>query len=76
MQFKKDEDRLEIIAEWCGWQNGRKGWHSTDREGLQQTQKVGLGEPNEFQHSKVQGFEAGPEESQAYILTGRSNPSE
>ena len=32
-----------------------------------QAQKVGPGEPNEVQHSKVQGFTLGPEESQAHI---------
>ena len=37
---------------------------------------LGLGESNEVQHSKVQGFALGPEESQAYIQTGRSSPSE
>ena len=36
--------------------------------------KVGLGESNEFQHSKIRGFSLVLEESQAYIQTGRNNP--
>ena len=35
---------------------------------------VGPGESNEVQHSKVQCFAFGPEESQAYIQTGMSSP--
>ena len=41
---------------------------------LEKTWEVGPGESNEVQHRKVQGFALGPEESQAYIQTGRSNP--
>lgn len=41
-----------------------------------QTQKLGAGESNEVQHSKVQGFALGLEESQAFIQTGRSSPRE
>jgi len=40
---------------------------STDLEG-------GPSEPNEVQHSKVQGFALGPEEYQAFIQMGRSSP--
>jgi len=36
---------------------------------------VGLGEPDEVQHSKVQSFGLGPEESQASIQT-ESSPAE
>ena len=46
---------------------GRKRCHSEGR-------KVGLAEPDEVQHSKVQSFALGPEESQASIQTGRSSP--
>ena len=44
------------------------------RDAIQQARKVDPGEPDEVQHSKVQSFALGPEESQASIQTGRSGP--
>ena len=35
-----------------------------------------MGESNEAQHRKVQGLALGPEESQAFIQTGKSSPAE
>ena len=39
---------------------------------LNRLERGGPGEPHEVQHRKVQGLALGPEESQAYIQTGRS----